>query len=285
MNTCRRWPVSFRPQRGEILYSWLARTAGVYGLYPEELLPETRRIDAIPLLVYETSPDILRSLTASTGISSKAFAKRTLASAHPAWSSSWWIAEAGNEATPPLPALQICPRCLADDARTDNGGQFLRLGWLCCAVTICRKHLIPLQQACVHCHQIGWPICGRTVFRRFGFFCRSCGRQQDNAGGWCFHDVCEDAVRLLARFEHQLLRALANQPIEWRWVGYATPQEFLLLVQDLLGPSRATAIIPNPFTSSRLLHSRSALAHFRMPLSDIGALPHPAFVAVCWLLF
>jgi hypothetical protein len=33
------WPVVFRPLRGEILYSWLARTAGLYDQAPEELLP------------------------------------------------------------------------------------------------------------------------------------------------------------------------------------------------------------------------------------------------------
>ena len=127
MNTGRRWPVSFRPQRGEILYSWLARTAGVDGLYPEELLPEKRRFHAISLLVYEASSDILRSLATSTGISRKALAKRTLAVAHPAWLSSWWIADASQgatRATLPLPALPICPLCLADDAHTDNGIQF-----------------------------------------------------------------------------------------------------------------------------------------------------------------
>ncbi len=163
-------------------------------------------------------------------------AQKDDAVAHPTWLSSWWIADASQGATfatLPWPALQICPLCLADDAHADNGVQFLRLGWLCCAVTICRKHLIPLQQACVHCHRSGWPICSRTDFRRFGFVCRNCGRQQDNAG-WSFYDASEDAVRLLARFEHQLFRALANQAIEWCWVGYATPQEFLLLVEDLL---------------------------------------------------
>lgn len=34
-----RWPFAFRPQRGELLYSWLARTAGVYQLSPLDLLP------------------------------------------------------------------------------------------------------------------------------------------------------------------------------------------------------------------------------------------------------
>ena len=37
-----------------------------------------------------------------------------------------------------------------------------------------------------------------------------------------------------ARFEHHLFRALAHQAVEWCWVGYATPQEFLRLVEDLL---------------------------------------------------
>ena len=69
---------------------------------------------------------------------------------------------------------------------TDNGIQFLRLGWLCSAVTICRKHLIPLQQACVNCHRSGWPICSRKDFRRLGFVCRNCGCQQDDAG-WRGH--------------------------------------------------------------------------------------------------
>jgi len=280
MNTGRRWPVSFRPQRGEILYSWLARTAGVDGLYPEQLLPEKRRFHAISLLVYEASSDILRSLATSTGISRKALAKRTLAVAHPAWLSSWWIADASQgatRATLPLPALPICPLCLADDAHTDNGIQFLRLGGLCCAVTICRKHLIPLQPACLPCHRSGWPICSRTDFRRFGFVCRHCGCQQDDAG-WSFYDACEDAVRLLARFEHQLFRALAHQAVEWCWVGYATPQEFLRLVEDLLWAVTRHSYHSKPIyklqTPPFPLCTRSlpdaALRHWRFASPSIG---------------
>jgi hypothetical protein len=75
MSDCRRWPVTFRPERGEILYSWLARTAGVYDLFPEELLPEKRRFDAISLLVQEASSDVLKSLATSAGIPIKPLAK------------------------------------------------------------------------------------------------------------------------------------------------------------------------------------------------------------------
>jgi hypothetical protein len=31
------WPVTFRPKKGDILYSWLARIGTVYGVSPREL--------------------------------------------------------------------------------------------------------------------------------------------------------------------------------------------------------------------------------------------------------
>ena len=100
-------------------------------------------------------------------------------------------------------------------------------------LTICRKHLTPLQKACIHCHRIGWPICSRIAFHRFRFFCRHCGNPLEG-GAYSFYDTAGAAVRLLVRFENQLLRALAKQAVEWCWIGYATPQEFLLLIEDLL---------------------------------------------------
>jgi hypothetical protein len=231
-NDCRRWPVAFRPQCGELLYSWLARTAGVYGLCPEELLPQHRRFDAISLLVHETSPEILKSLAAAASISTKALARHTLAGAYPNWPSSWCVADDTTLAMEPVPSLQICPRCIAD-ANAECGVQSLRLIWQCSALTICRKHLTPLQKACIHCHWIGWPICSRIAFHRFRFFCRHCGNPLEG-GAYSFYDTAGAAVRLLVRFENQLLRALAKQAVEWCWIGYATPQEFLLLIEDLL---------------------------------------------------
>jgi hypothetical protein len=131
------------------------------------------------------------------------------------------------------PALQVCPCCLAEDGHRSDGVQFLRLRWQCSAMTICQKHLAPLQQACVHCHSIRWPVCDRTASQRLRFVCRHCGNLQEK-GGWPLVDVDERALQLLARFENQLLRALANQTIDWCWIGHATAEEFLRLVEDLL---------------------------------------------------
>jgi hypothetical protein len=232
----RRWPVSFRFQRGEILYSWLARTAGVYGLSPDELLPENERVGVTARLVHEASPALLKSLAVSSGISVKALAKRTLVGASPVWPSSWWLAHFREE-TGPLaayePSLQVCPRCITDDVHSGDGVQFLRLRWQCSATTICQKHLVPLEQACVHCHSIRWPICESTAFHRYRFVCVKCGGLQEKDVG-SFVDASEEALQLLARFENQLLRALANRAIEWYWIGHATAHEFLRLVEDLL---------------------------------------------------
>ena len=237
LSSRRRWPVSFRPQSGEVLYSWLARTAGIYELCPEELLPEKNQYDAISTLVQTPHPSVLESLAASSGVSARALAKRTLAGATPRWPPTWWLAaHAGNDpgfteaSTPPL---QICPRCLAEDGHHSETVQFLRLRWQCSAMTICQKHLTPLEQACIHCRRICWPICVRIAFQRFGFLCGYCGSPQEQSG-WACPEPDAAAIRLLARFENQLVRALANQTVEWCWIGYATPQEFLLLVEDLL---------------------------------------------------
>ena len=226
-----RWPVSFRPQRGEVLYSWLARCASVYGLSPAELLPErSQPFRRISLLVQQTSPEILKDLAISTGLSVPALAKRTLAGAYPTGPSSWWIGhpagETGFDRMQDAP-LQFCPRCLAD------GVPFLRLRWQWATMTICRKHAAPLQWACTHCHRICWPLCERTASARFHFYCGHCGHSQDR-GGRLFEEKATRAVRLLIRFENQILRALTQGSVEASWIGHATSQEFLHLVDDLL---------------------------------------------------
>ena len=205
----------------------MARTASVYGLFPEELLPESSSINEISVLVHEASREVLKGLSASTGCSVKTLSKRTVADG-PAWPLSWRIAHD----IPLLPPLQICPQCIADDLNS-NSVQFLRLRWQCAAVTICHKHLAPLQPACIHCRQPGWPVCMRGSPHRFRFFCRRCGNLQERENMFFERDIAA-ALQVLSRFESQLLRALASRPIEWCWVGYTTPKEFLLLVEDLL---------------------------------------------------
>ncbi len=84
-NSHRLWPVSFRPHRDEILYSWVARIAALYGLSIEELLPEKRLLNVVATLVQEADPGTLKSLAASTGYSVDAMAKRTVAGACRSW--------------------------------------------------------------------------------------------------------------------------------------------------------------------------------------------------------
>ena len=183
-NSHRLWPVSLRPHRDEILYSWIARIAALYGVSVEELLPEKRPLIAVTALVQEADPCTLASLAACTGLSVKAMAKRTLAGASRAWRTDWWIGHFGSDLSPtmsPTPRLQLCPRCLIGDGHPQT--PFLKLRWQCAAVTICQEHSIPLQEDCMSCRQVSWPICERIAFQRYRFVCRDCGSPQKNGDG------------------------------------------------------------------------------------------------------
>ena len=230
-NSHRLWPVSFRPHRDEILYSWVARIAAVYGVSIEDLLPEKSPLNTVVTLVQEADPCTLKNLAASTGLSVKALAKRTLAGANSTWLTDWWIGYFGSDLSPTMsqtPRVQFCPQCLIGDAQT----QFLRLRWQCAAMTICREHSMPLQEECMNCRQVSWPICERIAFQRYRFVCRHCGSPHKNGDDAL--DQPNDKIRLMARFENQLLRALANRTVDWRWIRQATPEEFVSLVTDLL---------------------------------------------------
>jgi hypothetical protein len=100
-------------------------------------------------------------------------------------------------------------------------------------MTLCPKHLLPLEQTCMCCHRIGWPVCERTIFRRFRFFCSHCSSPKEMSR-WIGPEPNSSAVRPLICFEKQLLAALANRAVEWSWIGQATPGEFQRLLNDLL---------------------------------------------------
>jgi hypothetical protein len=232
MTKPRVWPVSLRPVRGELLYSWMARVAAVYGVAPHELLPETVfAADALPSMVQEAGPHILKTLSAFTGASRSSIAKLTLVGGRPYWLPDWVIAQSKSRFST-MPSLQVCPQCLSDDTGT-SGIQYLRLRWQSAVMTLCPMHLLPLEQTCICCHRIGWPVCERTIFRRFRFFCSHCSSPQEMSR-WIGPEPNSPAVRLLICFEKQLLAALANRAVEWSWIGQATPGEFQRLVADLL---------------------------------------------------
>ncbi len=211
-------------------------------------------------LVQSCDQSVLGALAQTTGVSVKALAKRTLAGSSLRWPQDWWAG--GN---PPSP--QLCPTCLTTDLQSGDHVQFLRLQWQCAAMTICPKHLLPLFEACPHCHRINWPICEATGLWRFRFLCGECGSPQEQDAAPDL-PASEAALRLLLAFETQLLRALQGRSIQWSWIGYATPTEFLLLVTDLLWAitrptDRSTLIIRHLQTRSFPLGHRSF--QFRQP--------------------
>jgi len=160
--------------------------------------------------------------------------RRTLAGASRPWGIGWWIGHFGDDLSHTIhqtPPVQLCPQCLMCDAQPQT--QFLRLRWQYATATICQEHSMPLESACISCHQASWPICERTAFQRYRFVCRYCGSPQEK-GDSTIDQPDKDRLRLMARFENQLLRALANRAVDWRWIGHATPAEFVSLVTDLL---------------------------------------------------
>ncbi|HEY4047880.1 MAG TPA: hypothetical protein VGM27_13535, partial [Acidobacteriaceae bacterium] len=112
-----------------------------------------------------------------------------------------------------------CMRCLEDDRR---GDQFLRLDWLCAAITICEIHCVPLW---LYEEPLGALQCFHDDNgARFTFFTRShshySGRRKDEA-----------VLRALCRFEQALKRALAG---EVRTLPGLDSIAFVAVVTDLI---------------------------------------------------
>jgi hypothetical protein len=180
-----RWPVAFRSQRGELLYSWLARTAGVYDLSPRDLLPQGTT-GLLSILVDGGEDSALKTLSGLASIPLRALKKMTLSRMQPAWPAHWRVASSSRNfwsAEPAPPVLQACFQCLDSEAQSPSATPFLRLRWQCTALTICPKHRIPLQQTCTTCHHDWWPVSQRTVPQRYEFVCGRCGRPGEE-NGW-----------------------------------------------------------------------------------------------------
>lgn len=212
----------------------MARTAGIYDLSPADLLPDVLGSDdLVDLLVNGHRSDLLSCLAALTRIPRATLLRMTLGGARLKWPEKWCIAGPQSGGCERLvPHLQVCPECLNSDTNA-MGTQFMRKRWQSAALTICALHLIPLQQACISCRQPNWPICRRTGPHRYRFVCQRCESPQDwNAR--ITDDNDSYAIGLVASFERQILRALANRSVSWRWVGYAEPAEFIRLIDDVL---------------------------------------------------
>ena len=172
----RRWPVSLRPQTGELLYSWVSRIAAVYQLTLAELLAPEEGPFAVDGLIQHASDDILQRLRQGTGLSLRALRRMTLSGARSLNQPAWWISAvpASGSPIPPLTELsrcflQICPVCLRDDFR--KGVAFVRLLWQSAAMTICPQHYMPLRIVCIARSSQGLPFCQYHSDGRFSFCC------------------------------------------------------------------------------------------------------------------
>src|ERR1700677_4302432 len=145
-------PVVFRPHRDEALSSWLARIAGVYEFDLAALASECLSWlpDRLAEIDLAPSTATLNDLSRLTRADLSTVAHCTVHGVSPDWLPDWVTLQAAqlhmNSQATSFPAgvrFHVCMACLGNDL--SRGSQFLRLEWLCAAVTICVRHQIPLQ--------------------------------------------------------------------------------------------------------------------------------------------
>jgi TniQ protein len=113
--------VVFRPRRGEILYSWLARTAGIYDLEPGELMP-AEKDGLLDVLVNGNGASALKHLGALTRMPKATLLRMTLRGIRPQWPEHWCVAGPSPSSTSGdqlVPYLQVCPECLTSDIKEE----------------------------------------------------------------------------------------------------------------------------------------------------------------------
>lgn len=251
----RELPVVFRPQEGEALSSWLARTGSVYrrdlgGLLSEclgwsEILAETIDVSHEP----NQSADLCRLTRAEDSI----IRRCTLSGSYPQWMPDWVSRKKAhfhlNNRTTHLPdqsAFHVCMQCLEDDLR--RGDQFLRLAWLYAAVTICEKHHLPL-----------WPV--EQSLGSLQCICNPSGslfvfyaRYQ---GGYSVRHEDAAPLRALCRFEQALKLALDGHPSALFGLEGSA---FVAVVNDLIW----ALLQPVAGDGTRIAH-HFQVDHFRVP--------------------
>jgi TniQ len=110
----RPLPVTLRPLRGEILYSWLARMAGIYDLAPADLLPGAMSWDHLDLLVNGNGAELLARIGVLTRMQKPALLRMTLGGTRRKWPEKWCVAGPQTSWSTErfVPHLQVCSECL-----------------------------------------------------------------------------------------------------------------------------------------------------------------------------
>jgi TniQ len=217
--------VVLRPQRGEVLYSWLARIAALYRMSLADLLGTS----ATPWELCMAPGDLLLAQIAEmTRLPARQLHGLTLSGSGLAEKPCWWSMRQilPDRCFPHLaheyqPIVCFCWACLRDDSKLGRP-EYVRCSWLLAASTVCPQHRVPLQDACSHCGSLRPPIALQlgTTSR---LACPACLRR---------FSLCPENRMLLPasfvsllEFEQQLLGLLRRK------CGYYA---LLQLVEDLL---------------------------------------------------
>jgi hypothetical protein len=149
MPLSRELPVVFRPHAGEVLSSWIVRIAGVYHLDARALIEHLGWwTDAVTEIDLSPPERLVREFSVLTRLDQNTVEQHTVLGTNPGWLPDWvtlrtpgWNTTDREPVFPSGVLFNVCPACLHADL--DNGGQFIRVNWLCAATTICEKHFIP----------------------------------------------------------------------------------------------------------------------------------------------
>ena len=147
MKDTLRLPVALRPNRDELLSSWMARVAGRYGLEVPELtawLAEQGRETQLPRRVDDRYPDpeLLILWARTCRVDPGRLTRLSLTSRYPDRPPSW-VRERSE--------VPVCLGCFDADFAAGRDG-YLRSGWRLVDHVVCPVHREMLQDRC--------PVCG-----------------------------------------------------------------------------------------------------------------------------
>jgi hypothetical protein len=236
-------PVVFPPHRNEALSSWLARIAGVYEFDLAALASECLgwlpgRLAEIDLAPSTATLDDLSRLTRADP---STVAQCTVHGVSADWLPDWVTLQAAqlhmNSQATSFPAgvrFHVCMACLGDDL--SRGSQFLRLEWLCAAVTICVRHKIPLRACEAPLSTL--QCCQSRSGARFSFY-------SEDEHLRLYSDRYSQSLRVLSGFEQALKAALIGKSY-----GSLAGRELVSVVTDL-----AWALLQKvAYDGTRLVH-------------------------------
>jgi hypothetical protein len=227
-------PIAFRPRAGEAISSWLARIGSVYRLDSLALVNETLgwAPQLLPDIDLNPTQSTLDWLCRLTRADRPIVEQCTIRGSHPQWLPDWVTLQTPNwhlqHRTTYLSAgvqFQVCLECLDEDL--ERGGQYIRLDWLCAAVTICSTHLAPLWP----CTREGWPpfTCNNSAAgARFTI-------RSDKALRYArtFNQKSRDILLRLSVFEQSIKNALAGERASDSFLSAFKNEELVTVVADL----------------------------------------------------